>query len=274
MFIYGLYAIESHKCDMNNLGNCCGLASDLVYKDKVKIFQRQKSYSVCTEADNKIDINESRIKLHFQNYNSNSIVAKSSNLSKYEMNLHKFEFYIETLNKIAEQDKLERFLNQTIESNKNLKKRGNSLTICSSSTFKNLNVMNRLPVVANPKQVDKQVQRKKSIVKQISLDTNVNNKINQNKLSADNRSYDIIYRKDSLQKLSVAEKRPISKTNIVIVNSNEGFYDRKLVNSNANINLNTSNGALTNTGTNNSKTNSKKWLSKILNRFKRSQSTV
>lgn len=125
MFIYGLYAIESHKCDIDQQRD--------VPEDIGLNFQRQKSYSICCSSGrNEMQLNNtSKLKLGFLNYNKIKFNNDRNGVTKYEKNLDTFEYYIETLNKIAEQSRLEKVskLATILENNENqdlFKKRRNS----------------------------------------------------------------------------------------------------------------------------------------------------
>ena len=99
MFIYGLYAIESHKCDHQQ--------SDV--EKAGKVYNRQKSYSI--SEGNKIIPSYSNQNSKLKSFNYAQLDQHQNN-AKYTQNLMQFENYIERLSKQAEQEKLNNFLKQ------------------------------------------------------------------------------------------------------------------------------------------------------------------
>jgi hypothetical protein len=118
MFIYGLYAIEAHSQQQNQLSAT----------ESRKNFSRQKSYSIsdgCALKNLKI-----RNSLMMSSLLSNS---NGENLSKYELNLYKFEFYLERIKKLEEQKRLEDFLlNSNPSDRKSVVKTAQRRNTCST----------------------------------------------------------------------------------------------------------------------------------------------
>ncbi|CAF1054078.1 unnamed protein product [Brachionus calyciflorus] len=153
MFIYGLYAIESHKCDI-------GSQTELKVDNNNVIVNRQRSLSIGDDTKHLGDLNCLRSK--FQT-NENSKI--------YEKNLNKFESMVSNLKnkKYSENLNSSEQLENKMEDNFN-RRCSLSCDLSQNRSQKNLDFINKLKANNSKKEQTGLTKKKKLSQRQFSLD--------------------------------------------------------------------------------------------------------
>ncbi|RNA37841.1 hypothetical protein BpHYR1_037400 [Brachionus plicatilis] len=204
MFIYGLYAIESHKYDMETHGDA---------KPDVS-FQRQRSLSIGSESKHLSDFSRHK----FQSLDND-----------YEKNLEKFENLVQKMKQNLDQDKHLKLSEHIWDKNKDNRK-------CSLSYDSSLNENKKIlgaQLGSSPKVESNISRRKKFNQRQFSLDLGT---------EGCEKIFSRVKRNNSLQRSTIFEDETENESEEDLQQ-----YDSKFT---------------------------KKWLSKIIDSFKRSHSDV